>query len=120
MEGGGELKFGEGEGVAEVEVTVHVRKGKVAEEFLPRRGKFLAGLGAENLFLFPPFLDLRLDLAEAVPAREALAALARHVRHVVAEAATKVRVSDREMKTRKWKEENRVKTTTFWDGCGLV
>ena len=34
VKGGGELEFGEGEGVVEVEVAVHVREGEVAEEFL--------------------------------------------------------------------------------------
>jgi len=85
--GGGELEFGEGEGVAEVEVAVHVREGEVAEEFLAGRRGLLARFGSEDIFLFPPFLDLRFDLAETITPREALvAALARHVR-VVAEAA---------------------------------
>ena len=86
--GGGELEFGEGEGVAEVEVAVHVREREVTEEFLARRRRgLLARFGSEDIFLFPPFLDLRFDLAETITPREALvAALARHVR-VVAEAA---------------------------------
>ncbi|RDX89166.1 hypothetical protein CR513_29137, partial [Mucuna pruriens] len=58
VEGGGELELGEREGVAEVEVAVHVREGEVAEEFLARRGGFIARFGSEDVFLFPPFLNV--------------------------------------------------------------
>ena len=80
VKGGGELEFGEGEGVAEVEVAVHVREGEVAEEFLAGRRGLLARFGSEDIFLFPPFLYIRFDLAQPVTTREALVAtLARHV-----------------------------------------
>jgi len=109
VEGGGELEFGEGEGVAKVKVTVHVREGEGAEEFLTRFRVYIARFGSEDVFLFPPFLNFHLDLAQTVPASEALPAIARHVCQGTQAASTENNELQIETKTEKWKKQRNLK-----------
>jgi len=72
--------------MGEVEVDIHVREREVVKEFLARqRMGILTWFSSEDIFLFPPFLDLQFDLVQMITLRKALvSALACHVR-VVAE-----------------------------------
>lgn len=117
VEGGGEFEFGEGEGVAKVKVTVHVREGEVAEEFLARLRVYLARFGSEDLFLFPPFLNFHLDLAQTVPAREALRAIARHFRQATEAASTEN--NEFQIENQNGEMEKMEVKTAFRDECNL-